>query len=105
MFLRTAFILSLVSFTTPEPASAQAHIPLVVDQGFPLRVMLTEKLRYKLNEPVHAQLAEPVFSFDREVIPAGTRVDGRLSAFQRPAKWRRIAAILNGNLTPIRQPQ
>src|SRR6478752_4037454 len=105
MFLRFMFILSLVVLWPSERAGAQTDIPLVVSQGFPLRVVLTNKLRYKRDEPVQAQLVEPVFSFDREMIPQGTQVDGRISGFQRPPKWRRVLAILNGDLTPLREPQ
>src|ERR1700693_6335020 len=102
MTRKTMFVLAFVILVA-ELAGAQTTVmPLMVGQGFPLRVAVSEKVRYRLNEPVKAQLAEPVFSFDREVIPSGTEVAGHVTGFQRPRKWRRVFALLNGNFTPLR---
>jgi hypothetical protein len=76
-----------------------------VDQGAQLEVALTEKLRFKENEPVHATVIEPVYSFDRVVIPAGSKLEGTITGFQKPGKWKRIAAKLSGNFTPLRSPE
>jgi hypothetical protein len=77
---------------------------LVVKEGVPLRVIVTEKLRYKKNQPVHARIVEPVYSFDREVLPSGTEVLGRITGFQSAPRWARITSMLGGNFTPLRQP-
>src|SRR5262249_45109958 len=50
-------------------------------------------------------LAEPVYAFDREVIPAGTKVEGRVSGFEKLGKWKKISAMLAGNFTPQKNPQ
>ena len=101
-----ACILSLclcaVGFAQNELHTA---IPLTVDKGFPLQVVLSEKLRYKENEIVRATLAEPVFSFDRQVIPRGAQLEGTITALGKPGKWTRISALLSGNFTPLRVPQ
>jgi hypothetical protein len=80
-------------------------VPLIVEKGVPLQVLLTDKLRFKVNESVHATIAEPVFSFDREVIPAGTKVEGTITGFESAGKWKRISAMLGGDFTPQREPQ
>src|SRR5437867_5305189 len=82
-----------------------AIIPLVVDKGFPLQLYLTENLDFKQNGSVHATIAEPVYAFDREVIPSGTEVEGKITGFQKAGRWKRISAMLGGDFTPIRQPQ
>jgi len=80
-------------------------VPLTVDKGFPLQVVLTKNLRFKENESVRAKIVEPVYSFDREVIPAGAEVEGKITGFQEAGKWKRISAMLGGNFTPQREPQ
>ncbi len=86
-------------------AAAQQTVPLTVESGRPIAVIMTQKLRYKLNEPVHARATEPVFAFDREVIPVGAEVTGRITGFDRPSRWVRAYALMGGNFTPLRQPK
>jgi hypothetical protein len=54
---------------------------------------------------VHGQVTDPVYAFDREVIPSGTEVTGRLVGFKRPSRWLRAWSLMGGNLTPLREPQ
>jgi len=84
---------------------AQTSVPLILEKGVPLPLILTNKLPYKQNAPITARLVEPVFAFDREVIPSGTEVLGRITGFQAAPKWRRVMAILSGDLTPLREPR
>ena len=71
-------------------------IPLTVDTGFPLQVMLTEKSHFKVNERVHGRIIEPVYAFDREVIPAGVEVEGVITGFNKGGTW---AKISSGNVS------
>jgi hypothetical protein len=80
-------------------------IPLTVDKGFPLQVRLTEKLQFKQNGSVHGTITEPVYAFDRVVIPSGTEIEGKITGFQKAGKWKRISAMLGGDFTPQRSPQ
>src|SRR5437868_2117362 len=77
---------------------------LIVPDGAPLRVVVSGKVRFKLNQPVHARLVEPVFAFDREVLPAGTEVEGHITGFKNAPRLERITALLGGNFTPLREP-
>jgi hypothetical protein len=95
---------SLEGQTSTSPAPAQIE-HVVVPDGAPLRTILTEKLRYKLNQPVHARIVEPVFAFDREVVPAGAEVLGHITGFKNAPRWMRITSWLGGNFTPLREPQ
>jgi hypothetical protein len=78
---------------------------LVVDQGFPLVVVVTEKLDLKKDLPVTARDVEPVFAFDREVIPSGAELLGKITGFQKTSKVKRFFRILAGDFTPSRVPQ
>src|SRR5438105_2852006 len=108
---RTATICALVAFGTAsldgQTASSDPRQTerLVVPEGAPLRAILTEKLRFKLNQPVHARIVEPVYAFDREVVPAGADIRGHITGFKSAARWMRITSMLGGNFTPLREPQ
>jgi hypothetical protein len=78
---------------------------LTVDSGRPMALIMTQKLRFKLNEPVHARVTEPIFAFDREVIPSGAEVIGRVIGFDRPSRWARAYSLMGGNFTPLRTPK
>jgi hypothetical protein len=64
---------------------------------------LTGRVSKRLGDPVEAKLLESVFAFDREVIPAGTVALGKVSRTESVGKWQRLAAILNGDFTPLRK--
>jgi len=103
LFLACAAVSSAQSQTaTPAPGQVER---LVVPEGAPLRVILTEKLRFKLNQPVHGRIVDPVFAFDREVLPAGADIGGHITGFQNASRWVRITSMLGGNFTPIREPK
>src|SRR5437868_940016 len=89
---------SLRAQTATSPAPAQME-RLVVPDGAPLRVILTEKLRFKLSQPVHARIVEPVYGFDREVVPEGANVVGHITGFKSAPRWMRITSMLGGNFT------
>lgn len=76
--------------------------PLQVPAGSPLRLYLTKRIPKRPDAPVEAKLITPVYAFDREVIPAGTQVLGRVSSVQPVSKWVRTRAILGGDFTPLR---
>ena len=90
---------------TASPAALSLSTSLVVPEGAPSRVVVTDKLRFKRNQPVHARTVDPVFAFDREVIPSGTDVEGHISGFKSASRLVRVRAMLGGNFTPIREPQ
>src|SRR5579872_3899832 len=91
-----------------RPASAADDSPsisLTVPSGAPLRLYLTKKVSKRADAPVEAKVLEPVFAFDREVIPAGSMVTGKVSRTQPVQKWQRFQAIVNGDFTPLRNAQ
>src|SRR5258708_14222804 len=77
-------------------------VSLSVPSGAPLRLYLTKRVSKRLGEPVEGKVLEPVFAFDREVVPAGAAVTGKVSQVQPVSKWQRFRAIVNGDFTPLR---
>ena len=97
------FTASTAAQTLPDRPTAT--IPLTIPSGAPLRLYLTGRVSKRLGDPVEAKLLESVFAFDREVIPAGTVALGKVSRTESVGKWQRLAAILNGDFTPLRKAQ
>ncbi|HLH29852.1 MAG TPA: hypothetical protein VKY31_01530 [Terriglobia bacterium] len=95
---------SLKAQTAPSSESAVIQ-HLVVSEGVPLHVILTGKVRFKRGEPVHGRLVEPVFAFDREVLPEGTQVVGHITEFSSASRLVRFTSMASGNFTPVREPQ
>ena len=85
------------STTLPPP------VDLVLSKGVPLRVVLKKPLRIqRVGEPVQAFVSEPVYAFDRVVIPQGSEVDGRIAALDPPSKLKRTQSYLNADFSPQR---
>lgn len=87
-------------------AMAPAPIELVVPRGTPIRVALEKKVPIKhAGEPVTGRVVEPVYAFDRMVIPAGSELTGKVSEVIPASKTRRTEAMLDGDFTPLRTAQ
>jgi hypothetical protein len=97
--------LSGTAYGAPQAADAtDAAVPLLVHAGAPLRLYVTKRFKKKQGTAVTAKLIEPVYAFDREVIPAGTEVTGMVSRAPGVPKWERIRAIIRGDFTPYKIP-
>ncbi len=104
-FLLTASALSAFAQQAVSNEPATETIPLTVETGVPLRVYLTQRLSKRLDEPVHAKLLEPIFVLDREVIPAGSEVLGKVSRLDSQSKMMRATAMLGGDFTPLHRAE
>ena len=81
-------------------------IALTVPTGTPLPVVLDKELRiHKVGQPVQGKIAEPVYAFDKLVVPAGSKLIGRVSRIGSVSRQRRTAAALNANFSPSRDIQ
>jgi hypothetical protein len=100
-----ALVVCLTSGVYAQSVEDTSIIPLTVDKGFPIQVRLTEKVQFKQNGSVHGTITEPVYAFDRVVIPSGTEIEGKITGFQKAGRWKRISAMLAGDFTPQRTPQ
>jgi len=71
----TAAGISLFAAMASAQTTANEETPRIsldVPSGAPLRLYLTKRISKRAGAPVEAKLLEPVFAFDREVVPAGT---------------------------------
>jgi len=75
-----------------------------VPSGVPLRVALERRVAIKrIGEPIQGRLVEPIYVYDRLVLPAGSVVEGHIAAIGGVSIGRRLQALLYGNLTPPRE--
>ena len=63
----------------PSLASSQT-IELKVSKDTPLQIALDKEVRLqKTGQPLHGRIVEPVYAFDKLVIPVGTEVNGKIT--------------------------
>jgi hypothetical protein len=70
----------------------------------PLRIEIRHTIALKIGEPFQGRLTEPVYGPNRLLLPAGTTVDGVVSATPAADRGTRVNAKLDGDFTPLRLP-
>lgn len=86
------------------PAAVPQTIALTVPKGTPMQVALDQEVRVrKVGQPIHGRLVEPVYAFDKLVLPVGTEVLGRVTKIGDISKAKRTEAVLNADFTPVRK--
>lgn len=94
----------------PEAAAVntlpERQVALVVPKDTPVEVALEKDVRVrKVGQPIHGRVVEPVYAFDKLVIPAGTEINGRIIALKGVSTGRRTEAALDADFTPERKVQ
>ena len=96
---------ALLYLLSAIPASSQI-VPLVVPAGTPLQIRIEKRIRIKgEGQEIAGRLLQPVFVFNKEVIPAGSEVIGHIARLNPVNRQRRFKAVLNGDFTPLRNPE
>ncbi|HEU4414703.1 MAG TPA: hypothetical protein VFT65_07955 [Candidatus Angelobacter sp.] len=86
-----------------KPAEGKT-VELTVTRDTPLQIALDKEVRIKgAGQPIHGRLVQPVYAFDRLVVPAGSQVDGRIVSIAGVARKKRVLGILNADFTPSRK--
>ncbi len=86
-----------------QPASTQT-IDLTVPKGTPMQVALDQEVRLrKVGQTIHGRVVEPVYAFDKVVVPEGTEVLGRVREIEHLSKAKRATAALDADFTPRRK--
>ena len=94
---------------TPQPSIAVplltqvSSIPLTVSPGTPLKIALDTEVRVReVGQAIHGKTTEPLYAFDKLLIPAGTVVNGKVSAIDGVPGKMRVLNATDGNLSPAR---
>jgi len=93
---------------TPTPTDVTTVIPqsvtLTVPRDTPLHVALDQEVRVeKPGQPIEGHVVEPVYAFDKLVIPVGTKVTGQITQIESISASKRTQAALDANFTPARK--
>jgi hypothetical protein len=93
--------------TASETATGSpGTIALEVPAGTPLPVVLDKEVRIrKAGQPIHGKIAEPVYAFDKLVVPAGSEVTGSVTRIAGVSALKRTYAALDANFSPSRDAQ
>jgi hypothetical protein len=108
---RSIFIAALtcvfaISLRAQEAASPNDTIPLSVPKGTAIQVVLLKELRIqKVGQSVQGRVAEPIYAFDKLVVPVGTEVTGQIRQLQNVSGGKRTLDALNADFTPSRKVQ
>ncbi len=86
----TFFFLSALEADQAVSGDESPKVPLSVPSGAPLRLYLTKKISKRAGTPVEGKILEPVFAFDKQVIPAGSVVTGKVSQVEPVRKLLRF---------------
>jgi len=79
-------------------------IPLTLAAGTPLKVVLDQEVRIqKAGQLIHGKTAEPIYAFDKMLVPAGSDVNGKIAEIDPVSKKGRTLAALNANFSPDRR--
>jgi hypothetical protein len=108
-FVKGSFLVLVVCallLAFPGLAQSQSESPTVTLQvatGRQVDIVVDQRVVIKhVGQPIDGLIVQPVYAYDRVVIPAGTRVTGHITALDSPSKVTRVQAILSGDLSPRR---
>jgi hypothetical protein len=87
----------------PPTPPAPVKVEMIVPTGTPIKVALDSEVRIRrVGQPIHGKTTEPVYAFDKLLIPVGTTVTGKISGIDAVGKKRRTLEAMDGNFTPER---
>src|SRR5712672_441799 len=107
--MKRSVVLLLLSYSvfglTAIPVRAQETTPerksLVIEPGNDFRAALEKGIRLKaVGQPITAKLLEPVYAGEVLAIPAGSTINGHVSAISTAPMHKRARRLLNGDFTP-----
>lgn len=82
---------------------APVTMPMSVPAGTPIKVALDSEVRIRrVGQLIHGKTLEPVYAFDKLLIPAGTAVTGKVAAIDAVPKKIRAMQAMDGNFSPVR---
>lgn len=99
----TALLVAL-SPTQLRAQSREQLVPLTVAAGRSLEVVLEDRVTIReVGQSVTGVLVEPIYAYDRVVVPAGTKIVGHVAALEDPSKLARTQTMMQGDFTSHRQ--
>jgi hypothetical protein len=88
----------------PAESPRSENVPLTVPKGTAIQVIIDKELKVeKVGQPVRGRVVEPLYAFDKLVVPAGTEVTGEITQLEEVSNGKRTLDALNADLSPARR--
>lgn len=77
---------------------------MTIEAGTPIKVALDSEVRIRaVGQTIRGRTVEPMYAFDKLLIPVGTLVNGKVAAIDPVPKMARTMQAANGNFSPVRK--
>jgi len=97
-------VLTHRSEAAPSLPAAPTIVSLTVPKGTPLQIALDKEVRVsKVGQPIHGLTVEPIYAFDKLVVPLGTEVTGQITELQSVSNGQRTLRALDADFSPPRK--
>lgn len=84
--------------------SGPLTVPMTVGIGIPIKIALDSDVRvHSVGQRIHGKTAEPLYVFDKLLVPLGTQINGTISAIDSIPTKTRVLAASDGNFSPLRR--
>src|SRR6266853_4470641 len=81
-------------------------IPLAVSKGTPVQVALDDEIRVRsAGQSIKGHVVEPVYAFDKLMIPVGTIAIGQIKKIEDLPAGKRTLAAMDADFTPVHEIQ
>lgn len=89
----------------PNPPKIET-VPLTLPKGTPVEIALDSEVRVqKVGQIIHGRVVEPIYAFNKIVVPVGTEAVGQITKIEDLSAGRRTAAALDADFTPLHKIQ
>jgi hypothetical protein len=86
------------------PSAMPETIPLLVPKGTAIQVALDKEVKVgKVGQQIHGRTVEPIYAFDKLVVPVGAEANGRITSIEDVSAGKRTLDVLDANFTPYRK--
>ncbi|HME12985.1 MAG TPA: hypothetical protein VKF79_09005 [Candidatus Acidoferrum sp.] len=73
-------------------------------KGTAIQVILDKEVKIsKIGQPIHGRTVEPIYAFDKLVVPVGAEVSGTITELENVSGGKRTLQALNADFTPARK--
>jgi hypothetical protein len=92
------------SKVVPAVRAPTETVSLIVPKGMAVQVALDKEVRIrKVGQSISGHVVEPVYAFDKLVVPVGTTVTGQITKIGDVSKGKRTLDALDAEFTPARR--
>jgi hypothetical protein len=91
--------------TTVQPAPKPVlSIPLDVPTGTPIKVVIDKEVRIRrVGQPIVGKTTEPIYAFDKLLVPSGSTVTGKIAEIDNVSTKTRTLSAMDADFSPDRK--